>query len=278
MATGSLAKGLNLLAQLAEDRRDWGLTELANSLGLDKSSAYRLLDTMVSMSFVEKDAQSKRYRVGPKLCTLFPPSYNHIKQAAQSTLRSLSKSLGVTVALRVQEGNQMVVIDRVESEDLLRVSFPIGYRHPITFGCSGKVFLAFLPHDEAIRLVESCDTGGKVGLGARSIPDGSGANDEQTRSQLTRTRERGYEVGREVVARGTRSVSIPLFAKGDRPVAVLSLTWPSVKYPRAMLSTIVKKGLEAANQISRNLPGNADEEDEKADIELEYDVVNGASG
>lgn len=149
MSPGSLSKGLTVLVQLAQSQRDWGLTELANTLHLDKSTLHRILDTMGRMEFVAKDSQSKRYRIGPRFQALFPSTYEQLKQVALPTIRALSKSLGVTVALRVREGDQMVIIDRVESEDLLRVSYPIGFKHPISFGSSGKLFLAFLPREEA---------------------------------------------------------------------------------------------------------------------------------
>jgi len=204
---------------------------------------------MGRMEFVAKDSQSKRYRIGPRFRALFPSTYEQLKQVALPTILALSKSLGVTVALRVREGDQMVIIDRVESEDLLRVSYPIGFKHPISFGSSGKLFLAFLPREEAQLVLEAASTSGGNG---RVKSTGIG----RVWDELRKIRKKGYAIGRGVVVKGTMSVAIPLFSSGERVVAIISLSWPIVKYPPSALKNILRKGIKATEEVSKILSGD----------------------
>jgi len=134
MLKGTTAKTLSLLSSLAKEPRHWTLKELSQQNGIDKSTAYRLLSTMKDLGFVEKNSETRTYLPGPRLRSLLYSAQDQWVHAARSALRSLSESLGVTAAIRVREGNQMVVIDRVEGQGHLRVTYPIGDRHPITFG------------------------------------------------------------------------------------------------------------------------------------------------
>jgi DNA-binding IclR family transcriptional regulator len=203
-------------------------------LEIDKSTVHRILAVMATMGFVEKNQATKRYTIGPQFRALAAPSYGQIQQIALPRMRSLAESTGVTVALRIREGKQMVVVDRVENNDLLRVSFPIGFSHPISFGSAGKVFLAFLPKNEAIQL-----------LGAGFL-----TKNHNFLSDLARIRKRGYAISRGSAVKGMISVSVPIVTMEERPIAVLSLSWPAAKYPSRQIRKIADAGVKKAREIS----------------------------
>ena len=138
MKAGTLVKGLELLTVLSAKSSDYSLTELATAIEIDKSTVHRILAVMETMGFVEKHLETKRYSVGPQFRALFSTKHGQIQRGALPVMQSLAKSLGVTVALRIREGKQMVVIDRVESNDRLRVSFPLGLRHSICSAAPAK--------------------------------------------------------------------------------------------------------------------------------------------
>lgn len=238
MKAGTLVKGLHLLTVLAA-KTSGSLAELARGVEIDQSTVHRILGVMVGMGFVAKDQATKRYSIGPQFRALVSGRYGRIQQAAFPVMRSLAASLGVTVALRIQEGKQMVVIDRMESNDLLRVSYPLGFRHSILFGSSGKVFLAFLPAYEAAQL-----------LG----PEFFAQNRALSRS-LVRVKKTGYATSRGTAVKGLTTVSVPVLAEHGRPVAVLSLSWPSAKYPNSEIGRIARAGLAQAREISQALGG-----------------------
>jgi|tagenome__1003787_1003787.scaffolds.fasta_scaffold20282644_1 IclR family KDG regulon transcriptional repressor len=241
MQAGTLTKGLHVLTVLAT-KTSASLIELSRAVEIDQSTAHRLLRVMVGMGFVEKHPETKRYSVGPQFRALLSGRYGRIQRAAFPAMRALVESLAVTVALRIQEGKQMVIIERVESNDLLRVSYPLGFRHSILFGSSGKVFLAFLPTYEVTQL-----------LGAAFS-----ANNRAFSRSLARVRGVGYATSRGTAVKGLTTVSVPVLTDDRRPVAVLSLSWPSAKYPNSEIAKIAKAGLRQAREISKALGSNTE--------------------
>jgi len=237
MKAGTLVKGLNLLTVLSANGSEYSLAELARAVEIDKSTVHRILAVMETMGFVDKNQASKRYSVGPQFRALLSTNSGQIQRAALPVMRSLAESLGITVALRIRQGKQMVVIDRVENNDLLRVSFPIGFSHPISFGGAGKVFLAFLPRDEVMRL---------LGRGFLS-------KNQNFLGSLARIKNRGYAVSRGSAVKGAISVSVPIVTMEKRPVAVLSLSWPAAKYPSQQTRPIAEAGVKKAREISRTI-------------------------
>jgi DNA-binding IclR family transcriptional regulator len=239
MKAGTLVKGLDLLTTLSVKASDSSLGELATAVAIDKSTAHRILAVMTSMGFVAKDETTKRYSLGAQFRALTSPNYGQLQQAALPRMRSLAQSTGVTVALRIREGKDMVVIDRVENSDLLRVSFPIGLRHPISFGGAGEAFLAFLPRSEAMRVL------------GRPFCE----RNRNFFAKLARIRNRGYAVSRGTAVKGAISVSVPILAAEERPIGVLSLSWPSAKYPSSRLRRIAEAGVKKAREISNSIHG-----------------------
>ncbi len=246
MLKGTTAKTLGLLSSLAKEPRHWTLKELSQQTGIDKSTAYRLLRTMRDLGFVEKDMGTKTYSTGPRLRSLLYSAQDQWIHAARPALRSLSESLGVTVAIRLREGNQMVVIDRVESQGHLRVTYPIGDRHPITFGGSGKLFLAYLSKNEVVELIKSVDS--EKGEGGLAM--------SRFWTELRRIKNRGHAITRGVVTRGIVTVSIPILGKHGEILGVLSLSWPSVQYPPGSITKIIAIGKARASEISSKLSGS----------------------
>ena len=248
MKAGTLVKGLHLLTVLSATASDYSLADLARAVEIDKSTVHRILSVMESMGFVEKNPLTKRYTVGPQFRSLVSTNYGQIQRAALPVMRSLAESLGITVALRIREAKQMVVIDRVESNDLLRVSFPVGLRHSILFGSAGKAFLAFLPTNEAIQL-----------LGFRSL-----TKNAALWNSFPRIKKIGYATSRGTAVKGAISASVPIVTAQGRPIAVLSLSWPSAKYPYRQIKQIAEAGVRGARRISKALREVGSESGESA--------------
>lgn len=239
MTKGTAAKVLALISTLARDPREWSLKELAVDCEIDKSTAYRLLGTMKALGYVDKNLKTKSYSVGPKLRSLFSPRYDHLAYTAHPTLEWLSKSLNATATIRIREGNQMVVIDRIEGQGHLRVTYPIGDRHPISFGGSGKVFLAFLSKEEVAGLIVSTGSGNEKQV-------------SRLHRELQQIRKKSYAVTSGVVTKGIVTVSLPVLGKSQTVLGVLSLSWPTAQYRLDDIKNIIEFGAKGASEIANN--------------------------
>src|SRR5690242_12121515 len=97
-------------------------------ISLPKPTVYRLCGLLEQMGMLQRDPESKRVSVGPRLCALAlevmfaSPSRGPIR----AILQSLSDELGETSTFTILDGNEAVCVDRVESDAPLRLHLQAG--------------------------------------------------------------------------------------------------------------------------------------------------------
>jgi IclR family acetate operon transcriptional repressor len=179
------------------------LTALANQLGEPKAKIYRHLSTLRYLGFVDQDAQTECYRLGPKLV--------HIGQAAtdQFDLRRLAEPYMVrlrdlthqTIVLSMPASGDAIVNAVVDSPNLVTISVRLGYRLPAHASAQGRVTLAFTPMATQQRILAR-----KLqAFTPRTVVDPA-----ELRARLTRIRERLYEVSMDETMLGISAVAAPV--------------------------------------------------------------------
>src|SRR5919106_361227 len=137
-------------------RRGWsGVTEVANELGINKSTAYRLLNTLRDRGLVEQDAATEKYRLGFGL-VLLASSVSadlDILRCARPVCEGLSEETGETVTVAVLEGDDAVVIHQtISKSSALSVDWT-GRHTPLHATAAGKIFLVYMPEDQLRRIL-----------------------------------------------------------------------------------------------------------------------------
>lgn len=112
----SVATALDLLDCLA-DERELGVAELGRRLGIAKSSAHRILTTLVMKGYVQQIPETRNYRLGLRLHELgaLVASRSQLRDHALPLLEALRAQTGETAHLAVPEGAQMFYVERLES-------------------------------------------------------------------------------------------------------------------------------------------------------------------
>ncbi len=123
----SLAKGISVLELLCE-HQELTVSELANKLSLNRITAHRYLSALRDLGYV---------KMTPK--ETFCLSKHMI---------ALSSAHGETINLGHWIGGNLMLIDKLESQEILRLNAPLGVVLPAYCTASGKAILAFLPKDE----------------------------------------------------------------------------------------------------------------------------------
>jgi DNA-binding MarR family transcriptional regulator len=113
-----VVRTLDLLETLAAASAPLGPTELAARLGTTKSAAHRILATLELRGYMRKDPATARYRLGTRLAYLSERSLAalDLRRAARAALESLYQRFHETVNLGVREGQEIVYIDMIESD------------------------------------------------------------------------------------------------------------------------------------------------------------------
>ncbi len=164
------------------------LAELGNASGLNKATTYRLVQSLVKYSMLEREPDGRRYTVGPGLIALSATVIQrvNIRESARPILERIAVETSETVSLHIRHLRHRVCIDSIESNLPVRRVVPLGETLPLYAGTTSKVMLAFLPEDEisdvlswagsegwdtkpiSIRLVEAREAGYLCAVGDRT--------------------------------------------------------------------------------------------------------------
>lgn len=138
-------RSAQLLDSIAASEEPVSLKILAADTGLHPSTAFRILAALIGVGLVERDA-SGRYMLGRKILQLAGRVKRgvDIRQEAITVMQSLRDQLGETVNLTVREGDQVIYIERVTPQRMMRVEQVIGSRAPLHVTAVGKLMLGEL--------------------------------------------------------------------------------------------------------------------------------------
>ena len=148
----SVGSALDVLECFATDG-DLGVSDIARKLGVAKSTAHRLLQTLASRGFVEQDPQTGLYRLGIHVYELgaLTLARNELRHVALPFLRQVATATGLTVNLSVPDGPDIVFVERIENSDGVRILGHVGRRLPAHTTSSGKAIAAWNPAADAAR-------------------------------------------------------------------------------------------------------------------------------
>ena len=221
----SLLRGLQILELLAAEPEGLLAKTVSFRSGLNLSTCYHLLNTLVAAGYVTKQADTQRFALTGKVSY---PLYAALEQARivpelQPHLHSLRDATRETTYLSLRQGDEIVVGAIVDSPQALKVSLLyVGYdgaNHAIALG---KAVLAYLD-DRAVTAYLARH--GMPFLTSNTICDPAAF-----KAELAGVRERGYSLDLEEFAPGVCCIGAPIFGATGRVVASLGISLPASRY------------------------------------------------
>ena len=225
-----------------------GVSEIARALGVAKSSAHRMLSTLLSRGFVEQNPASGRYRLGLHIYELgqLSISRSRLRTAALPLMEDLRQRTGQTIHLGVADGPDVVHLERLQSRDGLTLLGTQPRRFPTHCSSTGKVLAAFDPAvAEARRRA-----------GFPPITPNSVKSEAEWDATLAKVRRAGVAVNRDEVANGAMSVAAPIFDGTGRARAALSIVGRTEVMERSE-QQLTRLVVEAARRVGRLVPWHA---------------------
>ncbi|WP_310058064.1 IclR family transcriptional regulator [Arthrobacter ginsengisoli] len=156
-AAASLLNGLAVLEAFSVQNPVLGVTEVAQRVGLHKSTVSRILGGLTEAGYVQRDEETGRYRLGLGLLALSGPLLADldVRRAAVPYLEQLTESTQETSAISVWNGHEAIVVEQVASPNQVKHTATIGTRYNKFASSSVRVFLAELAPALATELIES---------------------------------------------------------------------------------------------------------------------------
>jgi IclR family transcriptional regulator, acetate operon repressor len=245
-AASALRHGLRVLEAFSIDKPALGVTEIAQHVGLHKSTVSRLLVILEQGGYVERDAESGRFRLGLELIALAGPLLADldIRRAAwPAALELITARTGETSALVVWNGHEAVVVEQVPSPKQVKHTAALGTRYHTYQSASVQIFLAQLPAAAVQQLFEQRLVGGPYDVGP---PDGF-------LGELDRVRARGYAINDGQTSVEEVGIAAPVYDHRGAAVAGVLPSAPRFRVPAGMIEPLGKAVADTAEQISGRL-------------------------
>jgi len=232
-----------------------GLSEISKATSLNKTTAFNLLATLVTLRFIDQDRHSRRYRLGIRNLELgrIVQDRLHISHLARPILAELCRKTNETVNLGLPELLDLLVVDSFQGSRILHATAYAGWRSLYHSTALGKAFMAQWNAPMRETIYNSC---GLPQQTPNTITD-----IDTLEAQLTRYRAQGYAVDLEENAIGVNGIASPIVNGLGEVAAAISVAGPSSRLTEDSLEQMAPDVKAAAYSIAVAIGGGAQPED-----------------
>ena len=206
---------------------------IAEALGLNLSTAHRILGALERHSLVEREGATRSYRLGVALFALGAQAADGagMRRLCRTALLRISAETQETVFLMVRSSLDAVCVDRVEGTYMIEtLTRHVGGQIPLGVGSAGVSILAFLPGAEAdVVLKANAERYQQFGLSS-----------EQIRSLLPEIQQNGYAVTWNWMIDGVSAVAMPIRPAGREVTAAIAINLTTARLTPDRLTTLVR--------------------------------------
>ncbi|RMF78713.1 MAG: IclR family transcriptional regulator [Chloroflexi bacterium] len=242
----TILKAGQILDLFSFDKSEWGVSEIAATLDISKSSVYDLVASLAHIGLLQRTEQG-RYRLGWRMLT-----YSQIllqstefRAEARKGMEDVAAELGETVHLAVLDGNMVVYADKLQGHNAVHVAVTnSGVRLPGHGSAVGKVLLSHRPWHEVVSIMEEQ---GMTAFTANTI-----TSIEAFRDELEQVRKQGYAYDMEETVVDLCCAAAPIFDFAGQVIAAMSVSVPAYRFERQ--PTLYRNAImRVCRRVSRNL-------------------------
>lgn len=241
-----LVRGLAILTSFSNEDRELGISDIARKIGTTRSTAYRLVYTLEHLGYLDKVADSKRYRVGSRVLELgyvFLSSLD-IVEIAHPTLEKLRDETNTSTHLIVRDGRDIVYVARHNAREMFATTVGVGTRLAAHGTAPGRALLSRLPAADIASLYD----GFELKAYTEQTPTSIGA----LISQLEKDREAPSIVSWGYYDPKVTSIAAPVLDGRGNAVAAISVSCPMGTYDRDVFESRIRQQVErAAAELSK---------------------------
>ena len=254
-AIRSVDRALDIIGCVAERNGELTIDRIVETVGLPKTTAFRLLATLETRGFVQRHPQLQTYRLGPLALIVGARALGDldIRRIARPHIEGLMARTSETVHLSVLSQDSALCIDKIDSRRSVRMSSYVGFRDPLHCSGVGKALLAFQPDEKQKALV------GRIALPRQTPHTITGRRALQ--KELVAIRVRGFATDIEEIEEGLACIAAPIRDHTGLAAASVSISGPTTRVNDSTLAELIPAVLACAEAISRDLgftPGRPD--------------------
>lgn len=243
----SFGKMMDILASFTSVDRALSLAQVAQSAGLPRATAHRMLTALREIGFIQQEARSGLYGLGIRLFELGSLALANmdLMREAKPFMDRLSRLAGETVHLGVFDGYNVIVVEREEPQDRVLARNLSGTESAPAYCTSvGKAVLAF----QGAEAIERICAAGMKPFTANTL-----VTREALEADLARIRARGYSIDDSEHQIWVRCVAAPIRNAGGQVFAAVSVTGAADRVTESRTQQLSPLVMQTADSISRQL-------------------------
>jgi IclR family transcriptional regulator, pca regulon regulatory protein len=254
----SLERGLAILSCFTPKRPVLGIADIADELGMSRSTTHRYVITLLALGYLEQGA-SRKYRLGLAVTDLGMSALNStgLREHAHPYLEELRQRTSYTVSLAVLDGTDVLYVDRARSfrrsQGGVNIDVHTGSRLPAYCTAMGKLLLASLPDADQRELIASMKL---TKRGPNTI-----TGKKALREELSEVLEANFAVDEEELAKDLYSIAAPVQNEAREVVAAVDIAAPSSMISlEELIDALGPHLVSTADRISARLGYRRDDE------------------
>lgn len=220
----TLEKGMRILNLFDDAHSAWSLTAIAEKIGMNLTSTYRLVNTFIELGYINKDPKTKMLRLGPMSVALGNRILRgfDLNRMIEPIVDEVHHKFNLSIDVSLFQANFMVQIyNREETSTLTYYQEVVSESLYCT--ASGKSILANLQKDELGELVSR--------QSFESRTDQTIGDRESLYADLVSVRKRGYAVNNEEYIKGLIVIAAPIINQNTkRPIGAVSFTSTTLEH------------------------------------------------
>ncbi|MGF6376322.1 IclR family KDG regulon transcriptional repressor [Clostridiales Family XIII bacterium PM5-7] len=210
----SIERALDIIEAVATEQKGLGLTEISGKVDLHKSTAYRIISTMVKRGYLDKTTDNN-YKIGLKLIEAVSCYINslELQTEARPFVAQITAKLGLTSHLGILDGDKVVYIEKMDVVSTVRMYSQIGLRMHAYCSSLGKCLLSNYSKDEIDTIMKDC---GFIKFTPNTI-----SSLDQLHQEIAKVRKQAWAMDDEEYEIGHRCIGAPIYDyRGDIIAAI----------------------------------------------------------
>jgi IclR family acetate operon transcriptional repressor len=222
------------------------MTQIAEQIGIHKSTVHRLLATLENKRFVQREPSTGMYRLGIRLLQMayLTLEQNDLRRLAAPFMQRLGEQYQENIHLAMLDDKDVVFMTIIESPQRVKLAAAIGQRLPAHATASGKAILAFLPDKTVQRIVDR---------GLPQLTPYTHILPNAFFEDLHSIKEQGFAISEQEYEDEINAVAAPIFDLEEQPIASVAVAGPAYRLTRERMMGIGPIVVATTREISQEI-------------------------
>ena len=242
----SIERALDIIEAVAANKNSAVLTEIAEKTGLHKSTAYRIISTLMRRSYLKKNADGT-YKIGLKLIEAVSYYIDSLELQTEVCpyIAQITAKFRLTSHLGILEGDKVVYIEKMDIFSNIKLYSQIGLRMHAYCSSLGKCLLANFSNTQLRSIMGRTEF-------TRFTPN-TITTIEALQKEIDSVRQRGWAIDNEEFEIGHRCIGAPVYDYRGDIIAAISASGSTSILTDERIPEIVEYLKQTAAEISQNM-------------------------